>query len=161
MCVQQHQSHNAPAIVDWPGTHGALDYQNASSVTLCFVTGVPILTLGRESMISRVAASLVLAAGLPSLVALTEQDYHAIALSLVPKGPAPGQRLRRLQATTLQARESSAVFDTALWVLHLDRALLAAWDSDVVGLPDRETRVSGKGSSSTGQRAHHVIVHHV
>ena len=116
-------------------------------------------------MISRVAASLVLAAGLPSLVALTEQDYHAIALSLVPKGPVPGQRLRRLQATTLLARETSAVFYTALWVLHLDRALAAAWESDVVGWAktDKEARGSGKGSSSTkaGQKAHHVIIHHV
>ncbi len=119
-------------------------------------------------MISRVAASLVLAAGLPSLVALTEQDYHAIALSLVPRGPIPGQRLRRLQATTLRARESTAIFDTALWVLHLDRALAAAWESDVVGWDKshktgREARVGGKGSSpsKTGHKAHHVIVHHV
>jgi hypothetical protein len=118
-------------------------------------------------MISRVAASLVLAAGLPSLVALTEQDYHSIALALVPKGPVPGQRLRRLQATTLRARESSAVFDTALWVRHLDRALTAAWESDVVGwgkvAKGASLRVGGKGSSSTmpGQKAYHVIVRHV
>ena len=119
-------------------------------------------------MISRVAASLVLAAGLPSLVAITEQDYHSIALSLVPNGPVPGRRLRRLQATTMQARESSAVFDTARWVLHLDRALSAAWDSDVVGWGKADKkgtsfRVTGKESGSTtpGQKAHHVIVNHV
>jgi hypothetical protein len=108
-------------------------------------------------MISRVAASLALAAGLPALVALTEQDYHLIALALVPRGPVPGKRLRSLQATTLRARKVSAVFDTALWVQHFDRALTAAWDSDVVG----RGKADSKALSSVRRKAHHVVVRHV
>jgi predicted O-linked N-acetylglucosamine transferase (SPINDLY family) len=120
--------------------------------------GVPILTLGRESMISRVAASLALAAGLPALVALTVADYHAVAAALVPSGPAPAAKLRRLRAATLRAREGSAVFDTALWVRHLDRALAAAWDSDVVGRRGGGGKARRRGGGPEGG-GHHVVVH--
>ena len=124
-------------------------------------TGVPILTLGRESMISRVAASLALAAGLPALVALTMSDYHRIAAALVPRGPRPGPKLRRLRAATLQARATSAVFDTALWVRHLDRALAAAWDSDAAAGRDAGGQRRGKGGTAPAGRPgkqHHIVV---
>ena len=111
-------------------------------------------------MISRVAASLVLAAGLPALIALNIQDYHAVSNAILPMGPRPGSKLLSLQAAVIKAKKSSAVFNTALWVQHLDRALTAAWDS-YIGTrgSERKERVGSKGQASKpAQSTYHVIV---
>jgi len=100
-----------------------------TSATDILWAGVPMVTTGRESMISRVASSLCLAAGRPEMVAINLQEYQSLVNQLVGKGTEASSGLVSLKAATLRSKHASPLFDTQLWVKHLDASLLMAWDS--------------------------------
>mmetsp|Transcript_40977 Transcript_40977/g.82479 ORF Transcript_40977/g.82479 Transcript_40977/m.82479 type:complete len:189 (+) Transcript_40977:2-568(+) len=115
-----------------------------TSATDILWAGVPMVTTGRESMISRVATSLCLAAGRPEMVAINLDEYQSLALQLTGTRKRVPSRLTALKASTLKSKEDSPLFDTRLWVQHLDRSLLMAWDSLV--------------APGTGSQEYHVVV---
>lgn len=82
--------------------------------------GVPVVTCPGESFVSRVAASLLHAVGLPELVAPSLEAYEALALSLA-QDP---QRLTALKAHLAAVRASAPLFDTATYTRNLDTAYL-------------------------------------
>ena len=71
-------------------------------------TGLPLVTLQGETFTSRVAASVLSAAGLPELVARSLADYEALALRLA-RDPA---ELARLKARLERTRLTAPLFDT-------------------------------------------------
>jgi protein O-GlcNAc transferase len=75
-------------------------------------------------MASRVAASLLAAAGLPHLAARSLDEYVALAAAL---GRAPARRLA-LRAVLRGAQWHAPLFDTRRWVRAWERALSALWD---------------------------------
>ncbi len=80
--------------------------------------GLPLLTCPGQSFSSRVAASALRAAGLPELIAESLPDYEERAVALA-NDPA---RLADLRARTATARTSSALFDSARTVRHIEAA---------------------------------------
>jgi protein O-GlcNAc transferase len=70
--------------------------------------GVPLLTQLGETFVSRVAASVLAAAGVPELVTADAQAYESLALALA-RDPA---RLQALRARVCAARTASPLFDS-------------------------------------------------
>ena len=80
------------------------------------IAGVPMVTCPGETFTSRVAGSLLHAAGLPELVADSLQEYEAIALRLAQQP----QELRRLRARLWANRADHALFDSLAATRHLE-----------------------------------------
>lgn len=93
--------------------------------------GLPVLTRIGNTFASRVAASLLRAAGLPELVTETTEEYEALALALAAD-PAQLHAFRQRLAAT---RDSCALFDTPRFTRGLEAAYLAMWDRHRRGLP--------------------------
>jgi predicted O-linked N-acetylglucosamine transferase (SPINDLY family) len=85
--------------------------------------GVPQVARCGDTFVSRVSASIVIAAGLPELVAHDDAAYEALILAFAHDRRALATVRRRLES----AREHCALFDTAAFARHLGRGLEMAW----------------------------------
>ena len=87
--------------------------------------GLPVLTLRGEQFASRATASMLVAIGLPELVAGSPQEYEdtAVRLASDPKG------LRALRRRLDGTRGTAPLFDTARFARNLERAFAAMWDT--------------------------------
>lgn len=81
--------------------------------------GLPVLTRAGQTFASRMAGSLLTAAGLPELIADDLAAYEAKAVQL---GHAP-RRCRELREHLRAVREHGVLFDTPRFVRHFERAL--------------------------------------
>ena len=93
--------------------------------------GVPVLTCPGRAFASRVAGSLLGAAGLPELVTNSLTDYEALALRLA-EDPAQLSPLRQKLA---RGRASCPLFDTERFVRHLETAYTTMWKRAERGEP--------------------------
>ncbi len=93
--------------------------------------GLPIVTVRGRTFASRVAASLLTAAGLPELVTGSLEEYEALALKLARDGDA----LARIRHKLAGSRKASALFDTARMTRDLETAYQAMWGRKRAGLP--------------------------
>jgi predicted O-linked N-acetylglucosamine transferase (SPINDLY family) len=122
-----------------------LDTHYFTGHTTCsdaLLAGLPVLTCPGDSFASRVAASLLLAAGLPELVAPDFAQYEACAIALA-RAPSELRRLReRLQAERLTCR----AFDAARLVRNLERAYRLMWENHLSGQPPRPLSVADDDS---------------
>jgi predicted O-linked N-acetylglucosamine transferase (SPINDLY family) len=91
--------------------------------------GVPLITRSGKSFQSRVARSVLRAAGLEQYAVDTTEDYEALALKLAHDPAA----LAKAKQATVNAR-SSALFDTSRYVRHLEAAYLAMAERAAAGL---------------------------
>ena len=82
--------------------------------------GLPVLTHPGPSMVSRMAGSLLHAAGLPELVTGSVEAYEDLAVQLATQ---PGQ-LQALRQRLHTQRDTCALFDTPRFVRHLEDALI-------------------------------------
>jgi protein O-GlcNAc transferase len=80
--------------------------------------GVPLLTLLGKVFPGRVAASLLMALGLPELVTHSQEEYETLALELA-RQPA---RLAALREKLAQARTAAPLFDTRRTTRAIERA---------------------------------------
>lgn len=78
--------------------------------------GLPLLTLMGETFASRVAASLLTAAGLPDLIAASRDDYERMAIDLYNDRQALAALRGRLAANRLNC----ALFDTPRYARNLE-----------------------------------------
>jgi protein O-GlcNAc transferase len=78
-------------------------------------SGTPLVTLVGDKMASRVAASLLHAAGLDELITSSYEQYEELA-ALLAEDPEKLYAMRRHLENT---RDNSALFDTARWVRNL------------------------------------------
>lgn len=85
--------------------------------------GAPIVTMAGNTFASRVAGSLLCAAGLPELIGADEEDYFAIAHGLAGD-PA---RLAAVKARLRQGRLTAPLFDVAGYTSALERLYEAMW----------------------------------
>jgi predicted O-linked N-acetylglucosamine transferase (SPINDLY family) len=92
--------------------------------------GLPLLTCAGETFISRVAGSLLRAAGVPQLVTQSLSDYEAAAVRLA-RAPA---ELKAMRAQLARARTEAALFDTPRFVRDLERAYEAMWNNYAAGV---------------------------
>lgn len=93
--------------------------------------GVPLITCTGEAYASRVAASLLNAAGLPELVTGNLRDYEALALSLAGD-PA---RLREMRERLTRQRETGQLFSTPRLRDSLELAYQRMVERNRQGLP--------------------------
>ena len=100
--------------------------------------GVPVLTCPGTTMPARVGASLLRAAGLPELIVRDLREYEEIAVRLAAEG---SSELTLLKARLAQNRLGCALFDTATFVRHLEKAYELMWTREEQGLPPESFRV--------------------
>eukprot|EP00178_Gracilaria_changii_P000778 TRINITY_DN109_c1_g1_i1.p1 TRINITY_DN109_c1_g1~~TRINITY_DN109_c1_g1_i1.p1 ORF type:complete len:1348 (-),score=239.91 TRINITY_DN109_c1_g1_i1:1669-5394(-) len=86
-------------------------------------SGVPMITCPGSLFASRVAASLLTAAGFPELVAPDMNAYEDLAVELATNRPRLAAIRARLEAT----RYTNALFDTERWVRNVEGLYWQAW----------------------------------
>lgn len=85
--------------------------------------GVPTVTLGGNTMLGRIGASVMTSAGLPEWVAWTEEEFIALAA----RHAADTEGLVCLRAGLRAKVASTALFDGGRFAKHLEDALFAIW----------------------------------
>jgi len=93
--------------------------------------GCPVLALVGETFPSRVAGSVLNAAGLPELITESLDDYEATALRLATDA----EELNGLRTKLLELRDTCALFDCATATQNIERAYLKMWDIWIHGDP--------------------------
>jgi protein O-GlcNAc transferase len=118
-----------------------LDTRYYTAHTTCsdaLCAGLPVLTCPGETFASRVAASLLQAAGLPELIAPDFTQYEARAIALAQEPAVLGQLRARLDANRL----TCPAFDTNRVVRNLERAYRLMWETYLSGKPPQALAVS-------------------
>lgn len=108
-----------------------LPYNAHTTASDALWMGVPVISCAGETFTSRVAGSLLHAAGLPELVTGSLAEYEALALKLATD-PATLHSLKTKLQTT---RDAMPLFDTASFAWHLEQAYQHMWQRWQAGLP--------------------------
>jgi predicted O-linked N-acetylglucosamine transferase (SPINDLY family) len=93
--------------------------------------GLPLLTCAGASFASRVAASLLSAAGMPELIVDSLDAYEALALELARDR----EHLSQLRQKLARQRVSAPLFDTAGYTRDLEAAYIGMYESQQRGEP--------------------------
>jgi predicted O-linked N-acetylglucosamine transferase (SPINDLY family) len=93
--------------------------------------GVPQIAYCGDTFAARVSASLVTAIGLPELIVRSPEEYRALAIRLANERDALAGMRSRLAANRL----TTPLFDSRLFVRHLEAGYEAMWQRAVAGLP--------------------------
>ncbi len=95
--------------------------------------GLPVLTCIGNSFASRVAASLLNAVNLPELITTTQEQYESFAIKLAMHP----EKLNTIKEKLIKNLPTAALYDTQLFVRHLESAYLSMYDRYQKGLnPD-------------------------
>jgi predicted O-linked N-acetylglucosamine transferase (SPINDLY family) len=108
-----------------------LPYNAGTTASDALWMGLPVLTVPGESFASRMAASLLTAAGLPELIARSRADYESCAIALATDG----QRLEALRRKLAANRDRCALFDTAAFTRNLESLYGQMYQRHLAGLP--------------------------
>ena len=95
-----------------------LPYNAHTTASDALWAGLPVLTQMGDAFAGRVAASLLTAVGLPELIATSTSDYETCAIRLATDPEA----LALIQQRLVDTRLTSQLFDTKLFVRHLEAA---------------------------------------
>lgn len=107
-------------------------YYNAHTTAIdALREGIPVVTAPGGTMPSRVAASLLTAAGAPELICRNLEQYRKMALALA-RDP---EELARIRSMLRQNRSKAPLFDTARFIRNLETAFALMWDRHLKGLP--------------------------
>ena len=99
--------------------------------------GLPVLTLTGEAFVSRTAASLLSAIGVPELVTSTQEQYEQLAIELASNP----RRLAEIRTKIQDNRLTSPLFDTPRFARNLEAAYSAIHDRYQAGLPPDHIRL--------------------
>lgn len=113
-------------------------------------SGVPMITCPGSLFASRVAASLLTAAGVPELIASDMNEYEDLAVALATDRP----RLAAIRAKIESTRYTNALFDTERWVRNVEVLYWGAWDNFEAG--NEPTHIYGQdvyGGSAVAPRS--------
>lgn len=102
-------------------------------------SGVPMITCPGSLFASRVAASLLTAAGVPELIASDMLEYEDLAVELATNRP----KLAAIRARIESTRDTTnALFDTRRWVRNVEALYWGAWRNYAAG--NKPTHIFGK-----------------
>ena len=104
---------------------------------------VPILTLPREKMASRVAASLVMSLGMPELVVRNMAEYIEVAVILGSSPRKSGKVRSKLSAARREGAARGGMFDVGGWMVKYEAGLRIARELAVHGAVARHIVVAG------------------
>lgn len=107
-----------------------LPYNAHTTATDALWAGLPVLTRTGESFAACVAASLLNAVGLPELVTTSADEYERLAIRLATHP----EEMRVLKQKLAHMRLSSKLFDTPLYLRHLEAAYTAMYERYHAGL---------------------------
>jgi predicted O-linked N-acetylglucosamine transferase (SPINDLY family) len=93
--------------------------------------GVPVVTCAGRSFVSRMAGSLLSAAGLAELITTDREEYESLALALA-RNP---ERLGELRTRLRDSRSTCRLFDADRTRRHLESAFLTMWQRTQQGQP--------------------------
>jgi uncharacterized protein (TIGR03032 family) len=102
--------------------------------------GVPILTVLGNTFASRVAASLLTAAGLPDLITPDLAAYEQLGVRLATHPT----ELQQLKEQLIRQRSASPLFDTARRVRYLEAGYRLIWQQHQAGSPPTEMHVAAE-----------------
>ncbi len=97
-------------------------YNAGTTASDALWAGLPVLTCPGRSMVSRMAGSLVRAAGLPELAAPSWQAYEDLAVELANQP----KKLKTLKTRLAKQRDTCALFDSPAFVRDLEDVLMGA-----------------------------------
>lgn len=118
--------------------------------------GLPVLTRIGESFSSRVAASLLSAVGLPTLIMRTNEEYEDMAVALASRPEALASLKQRLRGN----RDNCPLFDSARFTRQIEDAyqqVMQRYWSGVeanhiaVAVDDHDTRIANEGVGEDSQ----------
>lgn len=112
-------------------------YNAHTSTSDALWAGLPVLTRLGDTFASRVAASLLRAAGLPELVAQTTGEYVRTAIEL----GADRTRLIRFRQRLDETRAKTPLFDTPRFARHIEQAYRTMQQRQTQDLPPRSFHV--------------------
>lgn len=90
---------------------------------------MPVVSLPRIKMQARVAGGLLIALGMPELLARDKTDYGVLITAIASRKEAMG----RLRARVRERRAESMLFDTGGWVLEAERMQRMLWELFAAG----------------------------
>lgn len=99
--------------------------------------GVPVLTWTGDTFASRVATSLLHAAGIPEMAVTDAESYVELAVRF-----AHNPSLLDLHRSRLLERRTSPLFDTGRYARNLERAYERMWDRIERSLPPQTIRIT-------------------
>lgn len=102
----------------------AFPYGAQTTASRALWAGLPVLTRHGETWVSRVSASILLAAGLPELVVDSLDDYEARALDLARDPDRLANRRRKLAGL----RTTPPLFDSERYRRHVEQAHVQMFD---------------------------------
>jgi protein O-GlcNAc transferase len=101
-----------------------LPYNAGATAAAALWAGVPILTAFGDTLVGRMAASMLHAVGLPELATADLAEYEAKARALV----AEPRMLAAVRATLARNRRTHPLFDTDRSRRHIEAAYQTMWD---------------------------------
>ena len=114
-----------------------LPYAAGTTASDALWAGLPLLTLTGEAFVSRTAASLLSAIGVPELITSTQEQYEQLAIELALSP----QRLAEIRTKIQNNRLTSPLFDTPRFARNLEAAYMAIHDRYQAGLPPDHIRL--------------------
>lgn len=100
--------------------------------------GCPVLTLSGETLVSRVAGSLLRTMGLPELITTKLEDYEREALRLATNP----ETLAAVRAKVAAGRTTSPLFDADRFARNIERAYRQMWEIHAAGELPRSFHVT-------------------
>jgi protein O-GlcNAc transferase len=100
--------------------------------------GVPVLTRLGTTFAGRVAASLLMAVGMPELITRSPAEYKSLACELAQNA----SRLNNIKVKLATNRQTMPLFDTARITRNLEAAYLEMWERHRRGEPPASFAVS-------------------
>jgi predicted O-linked N-acetylglucosamine transferase (SPINDLY family) len=108
-----------------------LPYNAHTTASDALWSGLPVLTQIGETFAGRVAASLLVAIGLPELITSTPQAYEELAIELATNP----EKLAAIKRKLAGNRLTTPLFDTKLFTRHIESAYETVYERYRAGLP--------------------------
>jgi len=99
--------------------------------------GVPVVTLQGNHFASRVASSILTAAGLPELITHSQKEYENLAIELATNP----QKLNPIRSKLLSNRLTCPLFDTQRFTRNLEKAYQQMWQFYLSGEKPKQVAV--------------------
>jgi predicted O-linked N-acetylglucosamine transferase (SPINDLY family) len=114
-----------------------LPYNAHTTASDALWAGLPVLTQIGETFAGRVAASLLTAIGLPEMIAESQEQFESKAIDLATQP----RVLASIKNKLLQNRSTTPLFNTQLYVRHIESAYVRMYQRHQNGLPPEHIHV--------------------
>ena len=119
-------------------------YNAGATAALALRCGVPIVTMMGETIVARMAASMLSAVGMPELITTSWSDYEATALKIA----AAPELCASLKAELRRARDASVLFDAARFTRKIEAAYSKMSELQRQGEPPQNFVADGSSQTS-------------